>query len=1556
MKEKIRLLFRRLILWACPEIVLPREIPEEKAASAPAVSGAHAHSIRERTGVPGAHVWIVAFLLFSGVAYGQAGGSQSPGPKTGSGAPAGGCGTQDLYIDTVGGNLYDCKAGLWNLVTGGGGGGAFINGLGTGFQDVTEIAAPANPGAGNDRLYLNSSTHLLTCITSSGANCAPSGGGSGTVTSFSAGTLSPLFTTSVATPTVTPALTFTLSTAAANTIFGNCTVGVAAPNYCAITAAMVPTLNQNTTGTAAAWTTARNLAGNSVDGSANVAFANKFIVQGTTDAGLSAAQFMGALGTGILKNTTTTGILSIAVAGDFPTLNQSTTGSAATLTTARLLAGNSFNGSADVPFPNKFIVQGTVDAGLTGAQFLGALGTGLLKNTTTTGVLSLGASADVISLWTGTCNAGTFLRADGSCQAAGGGSGTLTATGLSLPVNQIVLGNTYPDTKPLGSLGTTTTVLHGNAAGPPSFGAVALATDVSGQLPIGNVGSAGLSGTAPITIGATGAIGCATCVTSSGGGAETATAPVTVSAAGLIACATCVTSSGGGAETATAPVTVSAAGLIACATCAVGPGASTTTDLATFNGAGGLLLQDSGIASANVVTTNTTQTVAGIKHLTGADTASSLDGIIMVDGTTYTTLAAAVTACVSPCWIVDNVPETFAADPFAAATGKIISASFGAGTWTISSGGTYGMQVPSNVSVMCSSPATIFKVGNATNYTHDIVVGGFGTSTTNNAQIDNCTIDGNAANNTGGVTTSVILVAGGFAGGGNNRITRNTFLAEPAGAGIMVSDVLNVATYYPSVGDEIAFNTFPVSNGCSSECIAVIGHSATGGEFFNTRIHNNRIYQSLGFGIEMRVANGVITSENQVDGLICCGGLSTVSTTNVANSVVTFTVGTTTGLVKGSQLKINRVTYTVSSVTDATHLVLTTNAGTQTAVAAYGGSLELIHHDTAAYGLTIGNILRNSSDNCLSFIGMTGGQSVTGVNIVGNSLANCGGVAINGDATAGAALLIGNNVSGNTCDGAGQGGAAEAGQFDSCIRFAGPLAQANTIQGNWLGDSAASPTTQYGIALDGSIGANNVIGFNQYYNLVAGPFRGGGALASQILPNAVALMANQSGGGTINYALIQGDSGNGVTIADNGGRLINLNGSTVLTGYLSANEMAAPSGSAAHDLCYGDSTVHALLCSYNNGTYGLVPLLNNGVTFTGVAPASVATTPGTAAQPLLNWVGQAGGATTNASGTGGAGASGTLAAGAGGAASGATASTGGAGGSWNFTAGAGGAGAGTGVNSNGGGFIFTPGAAGTGGSGTAGKAGVLAVSGSTAGFNYFTQGAANTTLNTNIPANSIIMQAPAAVTAYALTLAGAAATGLPHYANAANVITETISAVNLASADVTGILPQANGGTGTSAPKQQIITADWTCGTGGVNTTCVAAQTISTLSFTLPLVAATWSVDCNLIVGQATAVTANSWNIQTATNGATNLAAGYTMFTAATAAANGALTGVASTTTTQVIAPTWTLGAIGTKMNVHLWATIEGASASGTVVNIQLVAPTVADLVTVYRGSQCRVF
>jgi hypothetical protein len=76
-----------------------------------------------------------------------------------------------------------------------------------------------------------------------------------------------------------------------------------------------------------------------------------YIVQTSTNAPAN-AQVLASLGTGILKNTTTTGVLSIAAAGDFPTLNQNTTGTAAKLTTARNINGVAFDGTANITVPS----------------------------------------------------------------------------------------------------------------------------------------------------------------------------------------------------------------------------------------------------------------------------------------------------------------------------------------------------------------------------------------------------------------------------------------------------------------------------------------------------------------------------------------------------------------------------------------------------------------------------------------------------------------------------------------------------------------------------------------------------------------------------------------------------------------------------------------------------------------------------------------------------------------------------------------------------------------------------------------------------------------------------------------------------------------------------------------------------------------------------------------------------------------------------------------------------------------------------------------------------
>lgn len=76
------------------------------------------------------------------------------------------------------------------------------------------------------------------------------------------------------------------------------------------------------------------------------------------------------------------------------------------------------------------------------------------------------------------------------------GSGALTSS-AALTQNALVVGGGAGATPTaLGSLGTSTTLLHGNAAGTPTFGAVSLAADVTGTLPASNGGTGAASFTA----------------------------------------------------------------------------------------------------------------------------------------------------------------------------------------------------------------------------------------------------------------------------------------------------------------------------------------------------------------------------------------------------------------------------------------------------------------------------------------------------------------------------------------------------------------------------------------------------------------------------------------------------------------------------------------------------------------------------------------------------------------------------------------------------------------------------------------------------------------------------------------------------------------------------------------------------------------------------------------------------------------------------------------------------------------------------------------------------
>jgi hypothetical protein len=86
------------------------------------------------------------------------------------------------------------------------------------------------------------------------------------------------------------------------------------------------------------------------------------------------------------------------------------------------------------------------------------------------------ASSDVIGLWTGTCNSGTFLRADGSCQTVGGGTGTVTSVGLTMPTGFSVTGSPVTGS---GTLAVTTS-LSGVLKGNGSAFTTAASSDITG--------------------------------------------------------------------------------------------------------------------------------------------------------------------------------------------------------------------------------------------------------------------------------------------------------------------------------------------------------------------------------------------------------------------------------------------------------------------------------------------------------------------------------------------------------------------------------------------------------------------------------------------------------------------------------------------------------------------------------------------------------------------------------------------------------------------------------------------------------------------------------------------------------------------------------------------------------------------------------------------------------------------------------------------------------------------------------------------------------------------
>jgi len=261
----------------------------------------------------------------------------------------------------------------------------------------------------------------------------------------------------------------------------NGTAGV--PTFRAMVASDVPTLNQSTTGNAATVTTNANLTGpvtstGNTTAIANGAISNAMLANGAvanlsgTNTGDNATNsqysslvsnathtgdaegnfaltvkginntILSNLNTGILKNTTGTGVPSIAVAADFPILNQNTTGTAgstATLATARTISMNGDVAYTSPAFDGSANVLGTATL-----ASIGVAGTYTKVTTDAKGRVTVGANitaGDVPTLNQNTT--GTAANVTGIVAVANGGTGTATPS-LIAGTNVTITG-TFPN-------------------------------------------------------------------------------------------------------------------------------------------------------------------------------------------------------------------------------------------------------------------------------------------------------------------------------------------------------------------------------------------------------------------------------------------------------------------------------------------------------------------------------------------------------------------------------------------------------------------------------------------------------------------------------------------------------------------------------------------------------------------------------------------------------------------------------------------------------------------------------------------------------------------------------------------------------------------------------------------------------------------------------------------------------------------------------------------------------------------------------------------------------
>lgn len=510
-----------------------------------------------------------------------------------------------------------------------------------------------------------------------------------------------------------------------------------------------------------------------------------------------------ALGTGIVKSTTGTGALSIAIGSDFPTLNQNTLGSAATLTTPRAINGVNFDGSAAITVP---AAAGT----LTGS----ALASGITSSSLT----SLGTLAN---LTVTNPIAGSVTGSSGS------------STGNSATASALSPGNTINGVSFTGAAPITVAAAAGTLTG----SALASGVTSSSLTSVGTL--AGLTVTAPIAGSLTGNAGTVTTNAN-------LTGPVTSSGNATTITPTITAGGPTGSATVAPIVTFNAAGqLTAVSSATITPAVGSITGLGT--GCGTWLATPS---SANLATCLTDETGTGnvAYSLTAVLKPKDISGRVYVDCANTNAWSGSDFGA----WV--NSAYAYIHTTYTDTNGGVIVVAPGSCSYStpivLCDAGLMAIQM---IGAGDGNGATIFNYTPATATTAISVCGGSGND--GGVQLADFTITGSAQGNGATAIQMGVTGTGGIAGATlkNVSIRRFTTGINWATGGISYGHTLiNVKVQQCTTG-AVPFGENNVFMG------GLLGNNATG-----LSLANNAEVQLFGVAFDDNTTTGISQSNSSV--------------------------------------------------------------------------------------------------------------------------------------------------------------------------------------------------------------------------------------------------------------------------------------------------------------------------------------------------------------------------------------------------------------------------------------------------------------------------------------------------------------------------------------------------------------------------------------------------------------------------------------------------------------------------------------------------------------------